>query len=75
MNNSDCYWCDYDINKIDTPEEGYYCTLNLDDIHPCLIDAPCSMYCSADRMTDYIRYLIKNLERTDELIDRLVRLP
>ena len=27
MDNSNCYWCDYLVDKIDTNEEGYYCTL------------------------------------------------
>ena len=29
MDNSNCYWCDYLVDKINTNEEGYYCTFNL----------------------------------------------
>lgn len=66
MDNSNCYWCDYDINKIDTPEEGYYCTFDLDNIHLCPLDESCNLYCPADNMPEYIRNLVryyKQIER------------
>lgn len=72
MDNRNCYWCDYDINKVDTPEEGYYCTFDLDNKFLCPLDTVCPRYIAADKVPDYLRYLIAEYK----LMERwLLRLP
>ena len=50
MDNSNCYWCDYLIDKIDTSEEGYYCTFNPENIIPCSLELVCPRYVAADKV-------------------------
>lgn len=62
MDNSTCYWCDYPVNKIGTKEEGYYCTYSSEREVLCELEKPCFKYVSADKVSDYIRHLLKEIE-------------
>ena len=71
MGNRNCYWCDYDINKIDTAEEGYYCTFNPDNKFLCPLDKVCRCYVAADVMPDYIRHMVKQFREMEQLLYKL----
>ena len=71
MDNSNCYWCDYLVDKIDTNEESYYCTFNPEDIIPCSLKLVCPRYIAADKVPEYIRHLISEYDMMMELMTKL----
>lgn len=62
MSNVSCYWCDYPIDKIGTEEEGYYCTFTYGKEVACDLDKPCFRYIAEDKVSEYIRHLISEIE-------------
>ena len=66
MDNSNCYWCDLLMDE-DDEEKYYYCTFSYDKLEPCDLFKPCFRYIASDKVSDYIRHLIKELELLEKL--------
>lgn len=71
MDNSSCYWCDYLVDKINTSEEGYYCTFNPEAIEPCSLDIICPRYIAADKVPEYLRHLITEYKEMEQWLLKL----
>lgn len=61
MDNSTCYWCELLMDK-DDEEKYYYCTYSHDELVPCDLFKPCFRYIASDKVSDYIRHLLKEIE-------------
>ena len=55
MDNSSCYWCDYLVDKINTSEEGYYCTFNPEELRECELNKFCLRYINAEKIPENYR--------------------
>lgn len=64
MDNRTCYWCDERIDKEDEQKcyYGYYCTFSYDELVPCDLDKPCFRYIASNKVPEYIRYLLSEIE-------------
>ncbi len=64
MDNSNCYWCKLLKDKEDG-EKYYFCTYTYNKLEPCDLFKPCFRYVASDKVSEYLRYLIKELERSE----------
>lgn len=71
MDNSNCYWCDYSVDKINTSEEGYYCTFNPEEVELCSLEIVCPRYIDADRVPEYLRHLINEYKKMEQWLLKL----
>lgn len=75
--NWDCYWSfeDYDIiegKKIPKTVCDFY---NLSGFDTCDHSAPCKHYCHVDKVDEYIKYLLEEIDRLTEQVESMVKLP
>ena len=67
MDNRTCYWCDYPVDKIGTEDEGYYCTFDYGKEVACDLHKVCLRYVASDKVPEYIRYLLSEIELLEKL--------